>query len=464
MMSPGEAGYAACRVDDEAWSDEAGLMMRGLMTLAGLFCTAMGSAQYGRAQDLPPGVLLLSRVENHIKGELQHLSAVTCLETVQREEQHPPSKMRPLDTVRLEVLTNGDKELFASPGDRKFSEEPPLSYAGSGMLGNGLFGPYLKNILLNGNASTKYKGEEQINGRRLARYDYELDRTFSGQSIEIPEGSGSVGLKGSFWVDPRTYDLIRLDLNAYDMPPTLPLTELATSIHYGRKIIGNQLNVLLPETADVRMVKNSGEISQDQVDFTHCRVFGAESTVNFNPSGAAGASFSAASIDDTLRPLPGGLKVAVKIRTRISGDTTVGTLIDGVVASDAKEKHAVVIPAGSPVRGRVRRLERYTDPFPYFVVGLEFTEVEIQGIRHIFYADLVKIDSAPGVEETLLTGNDGVAAPRPDLQAPSSVTTLTKERIFVHNLPGVASFFVLGDKLDLPQNFRTVWKTRALKP
>jgi hypothetical protein len=43
-------------------------------------------------------------------------------------------------------------------------------------------------------------------------------------------------------------------------------------------------------------------------------------------------------------------------------------------------------------------MERYTDPFPYFVVGLEFTEVEVQGIRHLFYADLVEISPALGVE------------------------------------------------------------------
>jgi hypothetical protein len=83
------------------------------------------------------------------------------VETAEREVGRTTSKMRPLDTVRLEVLTNGDQELFASPGDRKFSEQQPFTYAGSGMLGNGLFGPYLKNILLNGNATTKYVGEEE---------------------------------------------------------------------------------------------------------------------------------------------------------------------------------------------------------------------------------------------------------------------------------------------------------------
>ena len=48
----------------------------------------------------------------------------------QREYQPAKGKMRPLDTVRLEVLTNGDKELFASPGDRKFSERHPMQLCG----------------------------------------------------------------------------------------------------------------------------------------------------------------------------------------------------------------------------------------------------------------------------------------------------------------------------------------------
>src|SRR5690348_15603568 len=89
------------------------------------------------ADDLPAGVLLLSRIKIHIKQELQRLAATSCLETVQREVQSPKGRMRPLDTIRLEVLTDGKKELFASPGDRKFSENHPLSFAGGGTLGDG---------------------------------------------------------------------------------------------------------------------------------------------------------------------------------------------------------------------------------------------------------------------------------------------------------------------------------------
>jgi hypothetical protein len=426
---------------------------------AGLFLAGVASSQ-----DLPPGVLLLSRVKNHIKEELQHLPDISCLETVQREYQPAKGTMRPLDTVRLEVLTNGHKELFASPGDRKFSERHPISYVGSGMLGNGLFGLYLNDILVTGNVSNEYKGEEDLGGRRLARFDYRLPLMWSGQTIQIEEGSGKVSLHGSYWADPQTYDVLWLELNADDFPPTLPVTEATTSISYARTRLGDNLVVLLPESAEFRLVKYSGEIIQNRIEFTHCREFGAESTINFNVSDSAEQTprFAAASIDDTLRPLPPGLQIAVKLRSRISDDMAVGTLIDGVVAANVTaRKGAVLIAAGSPVRGRIRRLERYTDPFPHFAVALEFTEVELQGIRHRFYADMVEIESAPGVEQTLSSldktevwkqDNGGQGVKR------------TKETLWLPSLPGVAVFFFRGGNLDLPRGFRTVWKTRPWAP
>ncbi|MGP8244213.1 MAG: hypothetical protein ACLQVN_06810, partial [Bryobacteraceae bacterium] len=192
-------------------------MKRGIFPLAaGLIFAAMAIAQ-----DLPPGVLLLSQVKRHVQAELQRLPNVSCLETVHREYQPAKGKMAPLDTIRLEVLTNGDKELYASPGDRKFSENHPSSFAGSGALGDGLFGLYLKSVLVTGSVSNRYEGEEEIGGRKLARWDYRLPLMWSGQTIRMLQGSGRVGLHGSYWADPQTLDVVRLELDAEDIPPVL---------------------------------------------------------------------------------------------------------------------------------------------------------------------------------------------------------------------------------------------------
>jgi hypothetical protein len=145
------------------------------------------------------------------------------------------------------------------------------------------------------------------------------------------------------------------------------------------------------------------------------------------------------------------------VRTRISEDTPVGTLIDGVVAARVMAKGASIVPAGAAVRGRLRRLERYTSPIPHFVVGVEFTEVEVEGIRRIFFADLVEISPTPNIEQTLTIRKS-------TMSQNADTTKQTEERLSLYDLPGVGTFFFKGVKLDLPEDFRTVWKTRPLKP
>ena len=239
---------------------------------------------------------------------------MTCLETVHREHQPAKGRMQPLDTVRLDVLTNGEKELFASPGDRKFSEVPPISFAGSGVLGDGYFGLYLKTILVTGKASYAYQGEEDIEGRRLARWDYHLPLMWSGQTILLLNGYGKVSLNGSFWADPETLDVMRLAVNAGDFPPSLPLTEARWSVDYASTSMGGSV-VLMPASAEFRMATFAGEMSQDQIAFTQCRMFGSQTTIHFDAPNAAEAParFGASAVDDTLRPLPGGLQIHVKL-------------------------------------------------------------------------------------------------------------------------------------------------------
>ena len=172
----------------------------------------------------------------------------------------------------------------------------------------------------------------------------------------------------------------------------------------------------------------------------------------------------------------------VELRSRISGDMAVGTLIDGVVAGKvAAKKEGLLVPAGSPVRGRIRRLERYTDPFPYFVVALEFTELELQGIRHRFFADVVKIESAPGVEQSLVYNSairvNNAPAKQPSIALPDTSKPAGelvnredmqvkrhRETLWLHTLPGVATFFFKSGNLDLEPGFQIVWETRPLVP
>lgn len=413
---------------------------------------------------LPPGVLLLSKVKRHVKEELARLPDISCLETVQREIQPPAGKPHALDTVRLEVLANGSHELYAAPGERKFSENHPISYVGSGVIGDGFFSMFLREILIDGSVSYEYRGEQDVAGRRLARYDYRLPLMASGHNFRLQEGSGRVGVHGSFWADPQTFDVVRLEMSAEDFPPTLPLTDAVTVVNYAPTSLGGGQAALLPESGEFYMTRFSGEVDHNHIEFTHCRLYGAQSTINFAPPDAASEEtphFGASSNDDSLRPLPPGLQIAVRLNSKISEGTPVGALIDGTVDGNVTLKGKMILAKGSRVRGRIRRLERYSSPVPNFILAIEFMEVEFENIRYRFYADPVEIDPAPGVEQTL-----NYSRPFGSIVQPSAGPRIQRsvESFTLPNLPGVAAFFIRGTRLDLPQGFRTVWKTRTLSP
>jgi hypothetical protein len=413
---------------------------------------------------LPPEVVLLSKVKRHVKEELARLPDISCLETVQREIQPPAAKPHALDTVRLEVLATSSRELYAAPGERKFSENHPISYVGSGVIGDGFFGMFLREILVDGSVSYDYKGEEDVAGRRLARYDYRLPLMASGHNFHLQEGSGRVGVHGSFWADPQTFDVLRLEMNAEDFPPTLPLIDALTVINYAPTSLGGSQSALLPQSGEFYMTRFSGEVDHNHIEFTHCRLYGAQSSISFVPPDAASEEtprFGASSNDDTLRPLPPGLQIAVRLNSKISEGTPVGTLIEGTVADNVTVKGKVIVANGSRVRGRIRRLERYSAPSPHFILAIEFTELEFENIRYRFYADPMEIDPAPGVEQTL---NNPTQLHTTTLSNGVAQIRYRMESITLPGLPGVAAVFIRGTKLDLPPAFRTVWKTRALTP
>src|SRR5260370_3520348 len=184
-----------------------------------------------------------------------------------------------------------------------------------------------------------------------------------------------------------------------EIPPELPVVMSTTSIDYAHTNLGGT-DFLLPQSAGSRLVRFSGEESRNHSEFTHCHLYGAPSSISFGEQQGF-PLFGASSVLEVSRELLPALQVVVKISTRITEKTAVGTLIEGVVEGNVMRKKSVLIPSGSLVRGRVRRLEWNDDKGGYYVVCLEFTEVEASATRYPFFADLEGTDALPGIRQVL---------------------------------------------------------------
>ena len=417
------------------------------------------------AQDLPPEVLTLARIRDRVREAVERMPDCTCVETVARFRKPAGKQLKPLDHAVLQILFSGGKELFAFPGDSHW-EPSPFAFVTGGMMSSGLFALHLKGIFLNNQSIIKYQGDESPTGRREARYDFNISRMASGYRIQHADASGVVAMRGSFWADPETYDLHRLEFHADEIPPELLYADISTTIYYNRVRIGES-DVLLPQTADVRTTEVDGEESRNLIEFTHCQGFHAESTLVFgaardaaSASGPAATPPQPAAAEGTLPP---DLPIVVALSTPLDDRAAVGALIQGKVVGGVTQKGKVLIPEGALVEGHVRRLERYSDAGDYFIVALEFTRLETPGGNLRFYADLQDVDRREGVEmvfdNTTRVDRSGFQSTGQRI-ANVAWDNASSERIWTHEIPGVGTFFVRGSSFSLPPGFKTMWKTQ----
>ena len=411
-----------------------------------------------RAQDLSADQQLLVNIKAHIREELYRLPDYTCLESVARFHNQPArqhSKLEGMDTVRLEVVYSNHREWYGSPGDKNFSADNPFGFIGSGMIGTGAFAMIAHNIFEI--AQITYQGREDLSGRSAVKYGFHLPRP--ALQIDLPGGSGTTGQEGFFWADPQSLDVIRVDARATEIPRYVPLIESRMLVNYGRAQLGGS-SALLPQQADLHMLETTGTESYDRIDFTHCRAFSAQSAIHFEavphddkplPSPSPKTISAQGGV---LEAVPPFLLVTVRLKTPITDKDAVGTLIEATISGDVRRKGKTVIPNGSLIRGRIRRLERYPNGRnDEFIVALEFTEVEMNGGPLRFYADLLKMDKRREVrpnlyEQVLVKSVAGV-------EGRTQTVTLPE-------LPGVASFFVHGRTFTLNSGLEMVWRTTGL--
>jgi hypothetical protein len=178
------------------------------------------------------------------------------------------------------------------------------------------------------------------------------------------------------------------------------------------------------------------------------------STISFDskPEPGAGTVSAAPAAPAAGAAIPPFLEVAILLTTPVSDKDSVGTLIEGKITGDVVQERKAVVPDGSLVHGRIRRLEYYPDR-NVFGVGPELTEVEVRGEWLPFYAHLLRVDKDPRIQLEL---SRRIFVPR------KSGVGVADEAITLLELPGVASFFVKGENFTLPAGFRLVWRTRGL--
>jgi hypothetical protein len=417
-------------------------MSKRLLPAVWVLCASLGAG----ADELPPRDALFSQVRSKMIVNLTQLPNYTCLQTIERKVRRAPSRRYQLvDMVRLEVALVNGKELFSWPGAGNFEDKEISEIVSGGAIGNGSFALHAKSIFQSRSARITFVGEVTRNNRRQLQWDYEVPQLQSGYTLRIGSREAIVGYHGSFWADPVTLDLLRLEVEADNIPPELHMARAADSVDYMRAEIGGE-SFLLPESSELKMVDEGNSESVNQTRFTRCRQYTGESVLVFSdPPPDAGTP---AAITRAIE-VPDGLSLQLRLDTPIASETSaVGDPITAILQKDVKKSGILVAPKGALVHGRITTLRHQSGDRGYFIVGLEFFEIQFPGAKGPLRAELDQIVS--------VGGSISSSSPTRFGSRTRATAGLAEAKL---NLPG-SVFFVRGDKFTLARGLYMFWRTQ----
>lgn len=377
------------------------MLLRCILGLWAAFAAA-------QALESPDVAAAMRRIRVRVARDLNRLPNYTCLENIERSVQPAGSKRFELqDIVRLEVALVDNAEMFAWPGSREFQSLKLRELVSGGAIGNGSFALHAKSVFNSKSASIEYIGPTKLNGRDAIEYKYNIPRPASSFLLRHGMIEATVGYGGSFFVEPNTDQLMRLEVRANDIPNQLGISAEVEILDYQQVRLGDA-DFLLPKGSEMRMSTSDGETSMNKTTFTACRQYSTESTLIFaDPSDPSGLPALAAPTE--VRDVPGGLEIEIHVATPIVWTkSAVGDAVTAVVRKDVKMRKQVVIPKGSQLKGRLLCLERRMGPTggSAYVVAMRFDELAANKWRATVQTQLV--DALP---QPLLGNSRGMRTP-----------------------------------------------------
>src|SRR6266404_6293415 len=302
--------------------------IRGVFLLCGL-----------AAAQTPTGDQRLDRIRSLMANNLRRVPNYTCTMTIDRsispagKRYTPPQPAQHSDTLRVEVAEVGGKELVGLPG-AKLGDTSLEELGGKGLIASGDFANLAYALFRTDAAKLRFAGEKKVNGRPALEYDYQITKDVSLFELREPNRKATVPYHGSFWADPATFELLRLESHIDDVPHEMAVARAHTVIDYQKSRIGGS-DFLLPSRVDRRVENRDNSVYHNVSAFENCHQYGTASVLRFDVDEKAPTAGTPPPI--TIAQLPPGVRLALRIESAIDRHkSAVGDLVTARLATEVR--------------------------------------------------------------------------------------------------------------------------------
>ena len=363
---------------------------------------AIAAAQPSSSAD-PQAVL--ARVSAKLAVTETRIPNFTCVETVTRDYYQPATTLpracsvlleqrthRPKDLVlrhlstdrlRLDVTMVRAGELFSWVGASNFDDKGIEHLVRDGPMGTGAYGAYLRLVFLEDARKFMFERNVKSGGRNLMEYSFRVNPSDSHYRVKLDESWLFTAYSGTFQLDPKTEEVVRMNLHEDDLPEAAHYCTTLTSLNFRETEIAN-IKLVLADRAVQRYVYGDGEEIENTTTFANCREYLGESKISFSQdSDPAQAGTKKRGKPERLASVPAGLRFVLTLAapietgTAAAGDPIAGKLVEPL--RDGTQK--VLAQAGSLVEGHLLRVQSVRFPRAETIIVVKPETVEINGSK-----------------------------------------------------------------------------------
>ena len=227
-------------------------------------------------RSLTPAESLIERAREVAFQFSQKLPNFVCQEFMSRFTQRGRAEKMPLDLVSAEIIYEDGQESYRNVKiDNRPTDKPLQEIDGSWSTGEfasillELFHPDTHAQFRSGGAST-------ISGFSAQVYDFQVQSENSHWMLHAGSQSLAAAYVGSVWVDPNTARVLRIEMQARNIPSDFPMDTVETALDYSNVRLG-ETSFLLPVHAEaLGCERGTSHCSHNIIDFRNYHEFKSE--------------------------------------------------------------------------------------------------------------------------------------------------------------------------------------------
>jgi hypothetical protein len=129
-------------------------------------------------------------------------------------------------------------------------------------------------------ARFEWAGWFRLGGQLAMGFDFSVPLERSRYRLEVDDRSVVTAYRGRVNVDPQTHAVLRVKVEAVNIPPDFPLRSATDVLYYENQTISG-LPFLLPSQVEVRMA-TANYLSRNVKEFQAYRKYSADTSITFD--------------------------------------------------------------------------------------------------------------------------------------------------------------------------------------